>query len=418
MSNVRFITSGALRKAALRQANERLVLDAIRRHPGISRAELARRAGFAPTSVAFVVDRLLKAGLIRENKPDRSPRTSGRPPTALHLLAAARHAVGIEVARPCSRVVLTDLEGAIRNQTVVAFHADTKKFFDALADAVRTITAAIPRRQILGVGASIPGTLDKESGCVLGAESLGWFNVDVGALLRRKVKAPVLFDNDANLCALAEQWYAPVDSAALRYFVYVGAKGGLGTGVVVDGHMLHGAASAGSEFGHVMLYPDGRPCRCGNRGCWEQYASDAALVRCYRELCGRPLDPEPAAEEASRIVQKARQGHSQAVQALRITARYLALGFANLVAAFNPQAIILGEPYAPAWDLIQDVLRAEMSQRVPAYCMEPLRLMPSRIGPDAALRGAAALVLARFFTSFNLSKKGSSQYGVSMRATA
>jgi predicted NBD/HSP70 family sugar kinase len=417
MPTVSFTTSGALRKAALRHANERLVLDSIRRSPGISRAEIARRTGSPRTSVTFVVDRLLKARLIREEKGDSIATSAGRPPTALHLRAGARLAVGVEIARPQTRVVLVDLQGSILDQRTIRWHEHAGHMLEDVHQAIRAVASQVPRRQLLGAGVSLPGTIDRTTGRVIGAESFGWFNVDAGHILRQKTDLPMWFENDANLCALAEQWYAP-DAASLRYFVYVRAQGGLGTGVVVDGRPLHGFASAGSEFGHVMLFADGRPCPCGNRGCWEQYASDAALVRCYRELKGETGEEEDILSASRGIVERAMQGDELSVQALRTTAAYLALGFANLVAAFNPQAIIVGEPFAQAWDLMRDTLHEAMRQRVPAYCMDTLRLLPSRLGPDAALHGAAALVLRHFFTQFDGMRAESPAKGVSIYAHA
>jgi predicted NBD/HSP70 family sugar kinase len=389
MPTVSFTTSGALGKSTLRQANERLVLDSIRRQPGISRADIARQTGFSRTSVTFVVNRLIESRLIKEERVDGGAQ-AGRPPTALHVVADAMMAIGVEISKPSSRVVLVDFNGqTIRSQTV-AWRKDPTLFLDDIQVAVRAVAGARRPKQILGVGVSLPGTIDKESGFVVGAEAIGWLGVEAGQRLRAKLSWPVFFENDANLCALAEQWYGGPEAEALRYFVYILAQGGLGTGAVVDGRILHGVASSGTEFGHVMLYPDGRPCNCGNRGCWEQYASDTALVRAYGDET-----------DAMEIVRRARAGEERALSALRTTAGFLALGFVNLVAALNPQAIIMGEPFASAWDLVEDVVQAEMRSRVPAYQLNGLRLLPSRVGPDAVLRGAAALVLAHFFTKFD-----------------
>jgi predicted NBD/HSP70 family sugar kinase len=264
---------------------------------------------------------------------------------------------------------------------------------------------------VLGAGVSLPGTLDKTVGRVVAAEALGWFDVDVGRILSSRLDWPLLFENDANLSALAELWHAP-SNERLRYFVYVRLEGGVGTGVVVDGRLLHGVSSAGAEFGHVMLDPEGRQCNCGNRGCWEQYASDAALVRAYREARGGSA----RVSEPLEIVALARGGDSQAVEALETTARWLALGFVNLVAALNPQAIIVGEPMASAWDLVGGLVNAELRRRVPEYYLRGLRLLPSRVEAHSALRGAAALVLAHYFTRFDHTKDESLPIGVAMEA--
>lgn len=414
MATVRFTTSGALRKSALREANERLVLDSIRRVPGISRAEISRTTGFSRTSVTFVVNRLIRERFIVEEKLEAAS-SAGRPPTALRLSARARLAIGVEIARAQSRVALVDLAGETLVEREIPWHADPKTFLNGVRQAIREVASGYRPRQILGVGISLPGTIEKSTGRVMGAEGIGWFDVPAGELLRRGLPWPVLFENDANLAALAEQWYLPDGGEALRYFVYVQARGGLGTGVVVDGRVLHGSASASAEFGHVMLDPNGHPCRCGNRGCWEQYASDAALVRNYQSLPGRKA---AAVDDSLEVVKLARAGDRTALQALRETAAFLGLGFVNLVAVLNPQAIVIGEPYSSAWDLIRDTVQEELRRRVPAYSVDNLRLLPSREGANATLRGAAALVLAGFFTSFDHAKDDSLPNGVSIEASA
>lgn len=393
MAKVSFTTSGTLRKSALRQANERLVLDAIRRNPGISRAEIARTTGFSRPSVTFVVNRLIGERLVKEVKAESGPQ-NGRPPTALQLRAESKTAIGVEIACPESRVALVDLNGKTLQSATVAWQRDPMVFLEDLQLAIRSVAGSRKPQQVLGVGVSMPGTIDKTFGRVVAAEALGWFDIEVGQALRKQLKWPIYFENDANLSALGEQWYAPPADEVLRYFVYLRMQGGLGSGVFVDGRMLHGVASAAAEFGHVMLYPDGRACSCGNRGCWEQYASDGALVRAYLELAG-------VHEESIAIVNLARQGDQHAGAALQTTAAYLGLGLVNVIAALNPQAIIFGEPIASAWNLVEDIILAELRKRVPAYCLNGLRLLPSRLGADAALRGAAALALDHFFNRFD-----------------
>lgn len=106
-------------------------------------------------------------------------------------------------------------------------------------------------------------------------------------------------------------------------------------------------------------------------------------------------------DESLGIVERARSGDQHAIKALRATATYLAYGFVSVIAALNPQAIVIGEPVASAWDMVEDVIQSELRARVPSYHLSGLRLLPSRIDSRSALRGAAVLVLQQFFTRFD-----------------
>lgn len=355
------------------------------------------------TSVTFVVNRLRKNRLIVEQKLGNGSH-AGRPPTALRIRTDAMWAVGVEIAQPTSRVVLVDLAGNVKKQETVPWQVSPELFLHKLHSTIRKVAQPCRSETMLGVGVSMPGTIDKASGRVIAAENIGWFGVDVGRLLRRRLRWPFFYENDANVSALAEHWFAPLESDRFRYFVYVRLRTGVGTGVVVDGRPLHGVSSAVAEFGHVMLYPDGRPCSCGNRGCWEQYASEGALLRSYQEL-GSAKRKNETPIDSETLIQLARAGDKRALKALRTTASYLALGMVNLVAALNPQAIILGEPMVSAWDLVEETIREELRKRVPPYALSDLRVLPSQLGADSALRGAAALPLAHYFTRFDHGKE-------------
>ena len=414
MPSVTITTSGVLQKSALREANDRLVLDTIRRNPGISRNQLAQISSFSPTSMSFVVNRLLRSGLVREEK--LKAVSSGRPPTGLWLCADALTAIGVEIAKPVSRVILVNLQGEVLLTRSISWDSDPKRFLSKLAVEIQAVGTALQARQVLSVGVSLPGTIHMETGRVIGAEGIGWFDVEAGAILRELVEWPLLFENNANLAALAEQWYSPGLGLQPRYFIYILMQGGLGSAVVVDNRILHGYSSSGTEFGHSTLYPDGRRCACGNRGCWEQYASDAALVRHYRERGGVTDDHTPVLDLSYRIIELARAGDAMALAALHETAGYLGLGLASMTAALNPQAIVVGAPMAAAWDLVEDRIRAVLAERVSSYYYNGLQVMPSRVDTDSALRGAAILALRSYFNHFDHAKTDTSPNRVVMEA--
>jgi predicted NBD/HSP70 family sugar kinase len=409
MPHLTFTTRGALQKSALRLANERVVLDAVRRNPGISRTDLVRISGLSASSISFIVGRLKRHRLLIE-EPLEAQAQVGRRPTALRLADDARLAVAVDVMAGNSRVALVDLGGRILRQKHVAWQANPDIVCHRLHAAVRSLLQPLRPDQVLGVGVALPATIDSSTGRIIAAENLGWFNVEFGRLLRGDLGLPFYFENNAKLAALAERWFTSPGQPQLQDFAYVTPTGGLGTGIVIDGHLLQGGGGMGGEFGHIALYPDGLPCACGGRGCLEQYVSDAALCRVYAEESGQAQ----VAAGADTVVRRAREGDAAALAALHRTARDLGLGFTSLLWIFSPEAIVVGGFLADAWDLVKDTVWSTLHGRVPQYLLSAVRIYPSRHAVDAATLGAASLVLSHFFTRFDHANGGG--YPVTMHA--
>lgn len=385
----------ALRKSDLRDANQRLLLNIIRQNLGSSRADIARVTGFSPSSVTFVVNRMIRDGLLSET-PNESHARVGRRPLILRLRPESLNVAGVEITRSEARVVIADLNGNFLKQRAIPWQPDHQVFLTRVREAIRSLAGGISVGRLLGVGVSVTGTIDRATGLVLAAENLGWFGVDAGQILSEGLQTPMYFENDAKLCALAERWFCEPGVKPLDNFVFVTTHQGLGTGVVIEGRLLHGASGAASEFGHTSLFPEGRRCVCGGVGCWEEYASQRALERLYAERSGAAC-PEPrlCAEE---IIQLARSRDSIALDVLRETATYLGMGFVNLNAAFDPEAIIVGGYVASGWDLMEDWVWEAMRSRASHRYLAQLRIIPASQGRDSALKGALALGLSHFFT--------------------
>ncbi|MCC6342331.1 MAG: ROK family transcriptional regulator [Bryobacterales bacterium] len=408
MSAVTFTTQGALRKSALRQANERLVLNAIRENPHLSRVEISRITGLAPSSVTFIVKRLSRDKLIREEKVDGTVAQVGRPPAILRLLPSARYAVAVDISPTASRVALADWTGHILEIQSVEWETDAETLLRKLHGAIRNFVNSKPGHRILGVGVAVPGVWDDKTRTVTSAVNLGWKDVAVAALLEKGFGVPMYFDNNANLSALGERWFRSQGAKPLENFVFVTLGGGIGAGIIVAGHLVHGAFGRAGEFGHMTLFPDGRRCPCGNQGCWEEYASDRALARIYQDKTERKI-PVHA------VLERARRGEAAAIESLSEAGRHLALGLANLIIGLNPEAIAVDNWAASAWDIIDKPVWDVLRQRVPAAWLEGIRIYPSAHAEDSSLLGAVALVLTRYFHSFDHGDPGEAQNFVQIR---
>ncbi|MCS7025175.1 MAG: ROK family transcriptional regulator [Bryobacteraceae bacterium] len=411
ISPVTFTTQGALGKSALRQANERLVLNAIREHPWLSRAGISRITGLSPSSVTFIVQRLAREKLIQEGGTELAPRI-GRPATNLRLTPGARLAIGVELRSAASRVALADWTGQILDVQEVGWQPGAAEMLHAIRQRVQLFLASRPASRFLGVGLSAPGTWDRGTGTLTSAVNLGWQQVAVQAGLAEGLNVPFYFDNNANLSALGERWFRSAQDQGMDNFVFVTLSGGLGTGILVGGQVLHGAFGRAGEFGHMTTHAAGRRCLCGNRGCWEEYASDRALVRLYGSLAR--TDGNLQAQEIARLALK---GDAAARRAIREVSRELALGLANLILGLNPETIVLDSWAALAWDLVEKGVWAALRARVPEAWLEGVRIRPSSHAEDSSLLGAIALVLANFFHSFEPSPRQISPTRVRIRRT-
>jgi predicted NBD/HSP70 family sugar kinase len=396
MVKIQLSSRSPLLKSHLREANERLLLNMIRQNPDLSRADIVRITGFSASSVTFIIKRMIKAGLVCESPSDRPARV-GRQPLTLRLNPQALIAAGVEILGTGARVITADLHGNILSQRFIPWELDHMIFLVRVRDAIRALTAHLNPKNFLGVGVSLPGTIHRSSGRVIAAENLGWFDIDVGGILSEGSSAKFHFGNDAHLGALAERWFCEPGSRPLENFVYVVLRQGLGTGVMLDGSLLRGATGEACEFGHTTLFADGRRCPCGSVGCWEEYASQRALERLYLEKRS-PLPNQPA-PDAEEIIRLARNGDPLALAVLEETAGYLGIGFANINAVFNPEAIVVGDYLASAWDLMKDWVWNALRSRAPLRQLRLLRILPSRHGADSTLLGTVALVLSSFFAS-------------------
>ena len=187
------------------------------------------------------------------------------------------------------------------------------------------------------------------------APHLPWQGEPLRDLLQARLGCPVLLDNDANCAARAEARYGAARGAASGLMITMGT--GIGGAVLLDGHVLRGANGMAGEFGHMQVVPGGHPCECGRLGCWEQYSSGNALVRNARSLMAE--QPSVLAEMSGgrpervtgpMVTSAAEEGDLVARQAFASVGDWLGVGTANLVAALDPQVVVIGGGVSAAGD--------------------------------------------------------------------
>ena len=256
------------------------------------------------------------------------------------------------------------------------------------------------RDDVRAVGVACAGFVDRIGSTVLFAPNLAWRDEPLKMRLEALLDLPVTIENDANAAAWGEFRYGAATEADDMVLITVGT--GIGGGVVVDSRLLRGAYGIGGELGHMRVVPDGIRCGCGNRGCWEVYASGNALVREARELvasgalsgvalsesCGGDL----SLLQGHDVTSVARSGDPAAIELLADLGRWLGEGAASVAAVLDPELIVVGGGVIAAGELLLTPARAAYARQLTGRGHRPVaQMVPAALGNDAGLIGVAAL---------------------------
>jgi N-acetylglucosamine repressor len=380
------------RSDTIRYINRQIVLNYVREKEPISRAEISHETALQRSTVSLIVEELKTQGLIYEIEGES---TGGRPPSLLRLRAAGCMAIGVDLGTTKTTVAIADLVGRVVRRETFDTHRDVATTFDLIVSCIQRFIEIEPN--IEGIGVSVPGLVDPETGTALFIPQFKWRDWALATDLRKTTGLPVTVDNDANAAALAELWLGRPEIRDVRDFILVLVEEGLGTGIIFDGQIYHGVAGAAGEFGHMTI-GKGAPvaCAAGSEECWEAFASERATVARYNKMRAGGQDSEITFEK---VVDNAFAGDEAAKNALVETAHYLGLGIANLTKGLSPESVILAGQIARAWPLVADELRDALSANIICSGLPSAPVFPSTLGADTRLMGALSLVLASKFAS-------------------
>ena len=392
MRRINLKKANVARSDTIRYINRQIVLNYVREKEPISRAEISHETALQRSTISLIVEELKAQGLIYETEGES---TGGRPPTLLRLRAAGCMAIGIDVGTVRTTVAVADLVGRIVKRETFETDANVETTFRRIVAAIQKFITNEPT--IEGIGVSIPGLVDPESGTALFVPHFKWRDWTLATDLHEIIGLPVRVDNDANAAALAELWLGRPEIRDVRDFILVLVEEGLGTGIIFDGQIYHGVAGAAGEFGHMTI-GKGAPvvCAAGSEECWEAFASERAAVARYKSLHAGVNDSEL---RFSSLIDNAFDSDDAAKEALLETARYLGLGISNLTKGMSPEAVILAGEITRAWPLIADELRNALAANIICSGLPSAPVFASTLGEDTRLLGALSLVLASKFAS-------------------
>lgn len=310
--------------------------------------------------------------------------------------------VGIDIGGTKIAAGVVDDQGRILARHRIATPGrDAEQVEQTVCDLVLALEK---EHDIEAVGIGAAGFVDEKRSRVNFAPNLGWKDEPLRRAIEAVIDLPVVVENDANAAAWGEYRFGA--GRGRDYLVTITIGTGIGAGIILDGSLYRGRWGAAAEFGHLNVDPGGRPCGCGNRGCWEQYASGNALVREARYLASeRRADAEvlldfgdgtPEGVQGLHVTQAARKGDPVALAAFDFVSRWLGQGMADITAILDPECFVIGGGVSEAGDLLLASTVRAFTESVSGKDTRPLpAVVIAELGNAAGLVGAADLARTR-----------------------
>jgi predicted NBD/HSP70 family sugar kinase len=364
----------------------------------ISRADVARVTGLSRTTVSDIVSDLLAQNLVEEVGFGIS--SGGKNPILLKVRADARHLIGIDLSGDEFRGEVVNLRG--ETQGAVSLPLSGRSGQSAMDLVYCLIDQLLPAATapMLGLGVGTPGLIDAERGSqVHWSVNLDWLDMPLRDLLEARYQLPVSVLNDCQASALAEHFFGPAQRSS--NLVLIKSEQGVGSGVILNGQLFHGDNFGAGEIGHVVVDPDGPPCRCGNRGCLETLASVSAVVERAR-VAAAAAGGTLRANSRSRaqrpltidLVRRALQSGDPAIrQVVHDAGRALGIAIANLVGALNVRRIVIAGGIAELGPELLNVINEEVLRRSLTALARETEVAFSTLGSRITILGASAAQL-------------------------
>lgn len=363
----------------IRNNNRRLVLEFIINHPPISRAELAKQLSLTKATISNIVQELLEQHFIREIG---SAQTSmGRKPILLEFNKTYGFALSLEVQPRQIIALVTNLKGEIQEITKTPFYPQ-----DNLLQHLKEICNFYTnensdfKNKIIGISIGIYGVVQKNE--IIFTPYYPLPCTGLKKLLQEKFQIPVFVENEANLSVLGEAAF----HHKYKNMIHINVHDGIGMGILVNGRLYKGRDGYAGEFGHTILFPDGKPCPCGNHGCFELYASQKAILECYAER--KKTDFVTITE----FLEDYNKNIPLASEMMDLFVKYISIGINNIINTFNTDVIVLNSAFS---NHIPD-LNNRILEYLASHQNRDCKIIPSKLGNFSCLLGGSRISIENF----------------------
>ncbi len=388
--------------AAMREINRSAILEIIRRESPIARSTIAERLEVSLPTVMRIVDDLMHEGFIRPH--GGKEWSGGRRRPLLEFNPQGRLILGVDMGGTKMYGALSDLGGNVLDEmNVASYSPDGESTYNRLTTLIDTLLSSskLNGRKVDGIGVGAPGITLHEEGIVTWANTLHWKDFPLKQRLSERYSLPITVDNDVNLAAMGELWFGAGQDYQNIVMVAIGT--GIGAGIIIDGALYRGASEASGEIGNMLPGCEFLGKNYQAFGALESVASGTGIAERARIALRHKRTPEELENlTAEDVFEAAKQRQQWAWRIIDETVDYLAIAIANLMAAFDPEVIILGGGVSRSAEMLVQPILYRMEGALPTLP----RLVISTLGLKAGVMGAIANVLhntANFYVVHKLS---------------
>ncbi|MGH4139376.1 ROK family transcriptional regulator [Clostridium sp.] len=379
-----------LDQETIKKINKKNIIQLLYKKNQLTKQEISRELHISIPTVISNVNEIIEEGYLDEAGVAES--TGGRKPIIVRFLPEAKYSFGVSVTSNKIRIALVNLKLVIikeeefeivqEYQSVDILMDNIKERIDAIVDSLK-----IPNEKIIGIGFSLPGTVDEEKLFLGNAPNLRLKNIDFQKY-ETKYNYKFYIENEANTAAYAET-FLNFDNG-VKDIVFVSITGGIGTGIMINGNLYKGHNKRAGEFGHMTIVKDGKQCNCGKKGCWELYASEKALIKQYNYEFN-------TTDKSMGEFFKLTSVNEKAKNILHNYISYLAEGIKNIILIIDPEEVIIGGKIAYYEEYFKELLIMKVFEENSFYTKGECKLSFSKLKSNASILGAALMTMQDIF---------------------
>src|SRR5690625_2542676 len=369
--------------AYIKKINRGLILQNIIEHGMISRADISKITGLNKATLSVQVADLLNEELIYEIEQEH--HAVGRRPIMLSINEKAGYVLGIDLDFEHIKFMVSDLYGnTVTSNTLILETSEYEEIVEILIHHINKYREAHAESHygLISVLIGIHGTVNNDE-TIYFVPKFRWQNKDLKTDLAKQLDVDIYIENNANLSAYAERVYKYHRSDNLLTILL---SSGIGAGIMIDGKLHKGYHGYAGEMGHMIIAPEGRPCKCGNHGCWERYAAEPSLFEDLSKILDKP---SITYDDVRKLIN---EQDPNTYEIIKDFVSYLTIGLNNIINLYNPETIVLNSKILRMYPDVIEEIKSNLKSSVSQY----RKIVLSELGNNADVMGASALAIQRF----------------------